>query len=79
MALILKYRLDPPDALTQEIYSALAHQVGRVGINIQIPLDEDDPEKGVLTLRGDFISVEGEHFEARRDDDANPPIGGPGS
>jgi hypothetical protein len=74
MALILKYRLDPPDALNQEVYAALAHQVGKVGLNINIPLDEGDPEKAVVILRGEFIAVEGEHFQPRRDDKPMFPL-----
>jgi hypothetical protein len=65
MALILKYRLEPPESFNQEVYTALAHQVGKVGLNINIPLNEDDPESAVLILRGEFVAVEGEHFGAR--------------
>lgn len=74
MALILKYRIDPPEALNAEVFEALAAQVGKVGINMTLPLVEDDPEKVVLQLRGDFISIEGEHFaqapERRRPDES---------
>jgi hypothetical protein len=67
MVLILKYRLDPPEALNRDVYEALKGQVGRVGITLQLPLGEDADGPPLLVVRGDFISVEGEHFEAPRD------------
>lgn len=73
MALILRYRLEPPDALNREVYDALCKQVGEVGLNVNIPLGEDGAD-GQLTLVGQFISVEGEHFE-QRSEDGDPPQG----
>jgi hypothetical protein len=61
MALILRYRIDPPDSVNNLVYQSLVKQVGQVGLNVQVPFDADDPEAGSVTLRGQFISIEGEH------------------
>lgn len=60
MALILRYRLEPPEQLNQEVYEALAHQVGDVGLNVQLPLGDGDAAPQLI-MTAQFISVEGEH------------------
>jgi hypothetical protein len=63
MSLILKYRVDPPDAVNALVFESLKKQVGNVGLNVNVAFDNDDPDAGGVILRGQFISVEGEHFE----------------
>jgi hypothetical protein len=63
MALILKYRVDPPAEVNQAVYAALIDQVGKVGITIQMPLGDDG--KTQLSVTGEFISVAGEHYPDR--------------
>jgi hypothetical protein len=64
MALILTYRLEVPDGINREVYEALASQVGNVGLDLNIPINEDGSASA--TLHGQFISVEGEHAEERK-------------
>jgi hypothetical protein len=72
MALILKYRVEPHPGINNEIYKALAEQVGKVGIQIQLNIGpEDNPEATQVLVTGQFISVEGEHYEER---EAEPPV-----
>lgn len=63
MALILKYRVEPHPGINNEVYKALADQVGKVGIQIQLNIGpEEDPESTQVVVHGQFLSVEGEHF-----------------
>jgi hypothetical protein len=61
MALILRYRLEPPDSINQQVYKALITQVGTTGLNVEVPLNEDGTV--AVRLTGQFISIEGEHAE----------------
>lgn len=65
MALILKYRLEVPEGINREVYEGLCNQVGKVGLDVNTPINEDGSASA--QLRGELISVEGEHAEERND------------
>lgn len=67
MALIMRYRLEPPESLNQEVYEALCHQVGSVGLNVQVAIGEGE-NAPQLVMTGQFISVEGEHSPEAREE-----------
>lgn len=63
MALKLTYRVEPHPGINNEIYDALAKQVGKVGIQIQLNIGpEENPEATQVLVNGQFTAVEGEHF-----------------
>jgi hypothetical protein len=64
MALILRYRVEPHPGINNEVYQALASQVGKVDITIGLAIGpEEDPESVIVQVRGKFISVAGEHAD----------------
>jgi hypothetical protein len=66
MSLILKYRVEPHPGINNEIYQALVEQVGKVGIQMQLKIGPpENPEETVVIVHGQFISVEGEHYQER--------------
>jgi len=74
MALILRYRVEPLPGINNEIYKALADQVGKVGIQIQLNIGPaDNPESTQVLVHGSFISVEGEHYSEREAGDTRTP------
>lgn len=64
MALILKYRVEPPDSISHEVFAGLREQVGNVGLNVSVPLNET----ASVTLEGQFINVEFERVASPPDD-----------
>lgn len=58
MALILRYRLEVPDEINQKVHKALTEQVGKVGLNVQVPLDDDGRVQ--VLIEGQFTSIEEE-------------------
>lgn len=82
MALILRYRVEPHPGINNEIYQALAAQVGKVGIQIQLNIGPpESPESTQVLVQGQFVSVEGEHAATAKGDDrtAEERASGPSS
>jgi hypothetical protein len=74
MALILKYRVEPHPGISNEIYQALAEQVGKVGIQMQLKIGPpENSEETMVIVHGQFISVEGEHYQDRLNVDSRTP------
>jgi hypothetical protein len=87
--LILKYRVEPHPGINNEIYQALVEQVGKVGIQMQLKIGSpENPDETMVIVHGQFISVEGEHYQERLNVDSGPSnrepdhdamMGGPGT